>query len=280
MNESALRNLISHINGMSPMHQRTLDLWEFDYSGNFVGFTYKGKRMMRCIADYLRQLHLAGMYYLDLFDKNFVQLPNFNVYFPYVPLTAPTNNQNATLMWGISNDTSQFRLLVSFLIRSTHPQPVLSIDFRLFFSEIFTNGMNSALILEQVKEYSFYQLYHPITFDSLDRLRFVHLIVQYRNDDKLRFDLDRDLEKQEYELLLWKNSFPPTHFLYKMMRRAIDESFGKRRLGTLHATTIPKFIRNVHHHYTEATSQVSIFNFFNRIIYQLASINTLFCFFI
>jgi hypothetical protein len=119
-----------------------------------------------------------------------------------------------------------------------------------------------------------------MTFDSLDRLRFIHIIVQYKSSDKDRFNSKIMLGSPLYNLRKWKFKVPPSHSLYQIMLCA---TFGNNHLTNEQVGSIPNFNRNVHHHYVKVPKKlphISILNFVNRIIEQLVYIKYIFfCFF-
>jgi hypothetical protein len=38
------------------------------------------------------------------------------------------------------------------------------------------------------KEHNFYLLYYPATFDAVDRIRFSHLVIEFRNMSRTLFE--------------------------------------------------------------------------------------------
>jgi hypothetical protein len=83
------------------------------------------------------------------------------------------------------------------------------------------------------------------------------------------------LDKEEYELENWKANFLKGHFLYPTLKSLFGEDIILPTVGidnevdrepaNFHCPSIPRFLRNVHHHYgqalREAKMQVSIFQF-------------------
>jgi len=236
-----------HIQQLDLESQKELNFFEFDNSGNLVGFAERGRRMMRFIANHLRYLHSESKFCSNLHDSVFIQLPSLSAYFPFVPCNPDSRND---LISGIANDSLQFRYIVSLLMKAT-PQLInlnqpLPIDFQFFFSSVFTRGLLSDR-LEVVKEHSFYQLYHPATFNDADRSIFIHKIGEYRFKDMNRFDTNLNLDKPEYNLADWQNVFPPQHFLAGMIRHSVATNYGRSQ--TIRAGAIPRFIRNAHQHF-------------------------------
>jgi len=195
----------------------------------------------------------------------FIQLPYFTVNFPYNPYIAHTNDHDVDLTSSITNDTLQFRYLVPLLKKLTleliNLSRPLPIDFQIFFSSIFAQGLYSSDVKE-VKEHSFYELYHPATFDSLE-LTFIHIIVEYRSKYMFRFDNYLSLDELEY-MLDWKNKFHKRHFLGKMMLCTIACNYGSPQ--SIQVGSIPRFIRNADHHYADQLVRGYLFfNFVNLI---------------
>jgi hypothetical protein len=58
-----------------------------------------------------------------------------------------------------------------------------------------------------VLERSFYQLYHDATFDSLDKIRFIQLIMDYKNYYATHFEKFLDLDDEAYMLQDWLTYF-------------------------------------------------------------------------
>jgi hypothetical protein len=141
------------------------------------------------------------------------------------------------------------------LINLNQPLPI---DFQFFFSSVFTRGLLSDM-LEVVKEHSFYQLYHPATFNDADRSIFIHKIGEYRYKSEYTFDTFIKLDKPEYNLADWQNVFPRRHFLADMIRRSVSANRGGPR--GLRAGAIPRFIRNAHQHFAGPNRGAQVFIF-------------------
>jgi hypothetical protein len=168
-------------------------------------------------------------------------------------------------------------LLCNIVVEQPNRLPPLSIDSQLFFLKFFSVGLRS-VDLEIVLEHSFYVLYHPVTFNSLNGLRFIHIIVQYKFNDNDRFNGKIMLGSPVYNLRKWKFKFPPSHSLYQIMLGATSSN---NHLTNEQVGSIPNFIRNVHHHYVKVPKKlphVSILNFLNRIIEQLVYIKYIYFF--
>jgi len=73
-----------------------------------------------------------------------------------------------------------------------------------------------------------------------------------------RFDNYLSLDEPEY-MLDWKNKFHKRHFLGKMILRALACNYGSPQ--SIQVGSIPRFIRNAHHHYAHHQHRGHIFVF-------------------
>lgn len=217
---------------------------------------------MRTIADHLSKLHSVSFYCGNLFDRVFVQLPELYVTFPFPP-EEPDNDDE--LRVGICNDTIQFRHVVSILLQNeclmfdnNNELKALPTEFNFFFSEVFLRGLCHP-DLEIVKEHSLFQLYHPATYDSVDRIKFLHLIIIYRNKSFRRFITVLDLSNPAYMLSDWQSRFNAGSSMHKILLKTLPDYY----IGNTNACgCIPSFIRNVHHHFGQQPGdKVFIFKF-------------------
>jgi hypothetical protein len=84
-----------------------------------------------------------------------------------------------------SNGMLHFRYIAGKLLKEKYEifknqfKP-LSVNFDLFFFKMFLCGLSED-DLDMSKERSFYLLYHPATYDAVDRIRFSHLVIEFRN---------------------------------------------------------------------------------------------------
>lgn len=92
-------------------------------------------------------------------------------------LNAIHAENDTQLREGIMLDTLQFRWLVSKILQNNLYDDLSKLQrlpkgMVLFFSEIFTDTVKSK-DLEDVNDYSFFQLFHPVFFDSRNRSSFI-----------------------------------------------------------------------------------------------------------
>jgi hypothetical protein len=71
---------------------------------------------------------------------------------------------------------------------------ILLVDVMLFFffPKIYTVSLEFRNI-GRVLEYSMCELFHPVFYDSMNRINFVHLVIEYRNKNKRVFRTDLNL---------------------------------------------------------------------------------------
>ena len=112
--------LLSYIQSLEQRSQTRLQIWKFDRHLNFVKFGNRTKQMMCSIAHHFQELHTSFQYLSNLLNRVFIQLSHFSVSFPYEAIsTVLFNDPIAQLTVGIADDTYQFRLMVSLLLKST-----------------------------------------------------------------------------------------------------------------------------------------------------------------
>ena len=83
----------------------------------------------------------------------------------------------------------------SKMIKNNQFKPLL-VNFDLFFAKMFLCGL-SEMIWTLSKEHSFYLLYHPATFVVVDRIRFNHLVIEFRNKLGTLFGLKLVINKPD-----------------------------------------------------------------------------------
>jgi hypothetical protein len=227
---------------------------DFDSEGNFMGLGDKGKKIMRDIADHLYMLHQAGFFCGELKDRVFIDPPQMYVTFPYCP---EQPNDEALLRRAIQNDSIQYRCLLGMLLQN---EPRLRrveninrlknfpTDIKYFLSNIFLLGLSQD-DLETVKDHSFFLLYHPATFNAVDRIRFIHLMIEFRNRNRFHFESHLQLNKDDYMLSDWPSKLSPGTCLHTTMNRTVPASLVSN-VGAF----FPGFVRNVHHHFVQNCS--------------------------
>lgn len=137
-----------------------------------------------------------------MFRRVHIETNFMTVTFPFQPVDDRTN-----IRLGIQKDTEDFRHVVAQLISKTnHFSKNLPIDLQIFFSGVFSTGLKS-LDLFVVKQHSFLQLFHPATFNDVDKFNFIHATAAFRNSKVHLFELKLKLVRKEYELEEWKTLF-------------------------------------------------------------------------
>lgn len=217
-------------------------MFEYDTGRSLLGFADDGRYIFRQIAHILRSYHLSDYYCGDVFENVRINASSLTVSFAYLPVFASSED---CLIAGIKRDTMQLRRLVvdtmrNKLVNADNELVGKPIDFELFFSAIYVKGLDVKDI-NVVKEISFFQLFHPLFFDSRDRTNFVHLVVEWRNRNKNMFDRELSLHHKGYELCDWTKNCPPSSPFYWMVDIIYTSSTGKESLSR-----IPKLIRNVY----------------------------------
>ncbi|XP_059452088.1 uncharacterized protein LOC132182766 isoform X2 [Corylus avellana] len=232
------------------LHQKRSWHWNIvTYSGNKItGFDEDGKHILRQIAHNLRSLHLGGYYCGSLFKSicisHGLNSHDLNATFSTLPVKAKNDDD---LMQGIMNDTLQFRSLVAKIIEiesRDKKKGSLSIGILLFFSEIFKDRLKSKE-LQEVKDYSFWQMFHPVFFDSSNRTNFMHLIAQYREINCDAFDKNLNLCNDAYELAGWTDKVSKKSLVYEFLTR------NSHLKGPHYINSIPTLIRNTLVHFKD-----------------------------
>jgi hypothetical protein len=224
---------------------------DFDSKGNFLGLGDTGKKVMRDIADRLYMLHQAGFFIGELKDRVFIDPPQMYITFPYPP---ERPDDEALLRRGIQNDSIQYRCFLGMLL---HNEPRVRrvednkrlksfpVDIQYFLSNVFLLGLSQD-DLETVKDHSFFLLYHPTTFTTVDKIRFIHLMIEFRNRNRMYFELYLQLNKHDYMLRDWTSKLIPETCLHTTMTLTLPPNL----IGNV-GGYFPEFIWNVHHHFVE-----------------------------
>ena len=74
---------------------------------------------------------------------------------------------------------------------------ILHVDVMLFFPKIYMVSLEFGNI-GRVLEYSMFELFHPVFYDFMDRINFVHLVIEFRNKNKEVFRTDLNLSNTIY----------------------------------------------------------------------------------
>ena len=158
--------------------QKNYWLWDIVNSnnGSVMGLGEDGKFIFKQIAQKLRSLHLGRHYCGSLFESISIS-HDLNVTFSTFPIEA---KDDTDLRQGIMIDTILFRSLVAKMIANKNElsdkknKLRLSKGILLFFSEIFMNRVRSEE-LQEMQDYSFLLMFHPVFFDSSNRTNFMYL---------------------------------------------------------------------------------------------------------
>lgn len=232
------------------------NLLEEDGQGkNGLGTKVKG--FFRSVACKLRSFHKAKSYCGNMFKLVRIQLPDFLPIFPYHP---HVSNQTHGLVYGIRNDIKNFRSMVAQLVTVSVDNRVLhhglSLDLEFFLSKIFTRPMAGEI--QEVIEYSIYQLHHPVFFDGEDRLKFFVQLMLYRSKyGKNRFDWDLNLSGYRVNEF-WEETMAASEdtdmFNGVLKPILIKTKHEDKEDSNCHQAKnkysfIPRFIRNVHLHF-------------------------------
>ena len=233
-------------------------MWENDLNGRVLNVSAVGRKVFLSMGKIVAGIHKRGQFAGNLIDRIRIY-GDQSVNFPF-----PNMNPNAgtNLTQGKLTDLIHFRWMVARVIVTSLPLPpndssvsyyynnMLSDTFKLFFSEIYTRHPD---------EYSILQLLHPIFFDASDRMSFLQLILDYLKENPRAQNGLRHLDRQfqNWWEKLKEPEFPPE---YKDILKKVYTFKEYRK----QSSTLPRFIRNMHHHYWESGKLVmfSIFDYF------------------
>ncbi|KAE8021771.1 hypothetical protein FH972_007635 [Carpinus fangiana] len=113
--------------------------------------------------------------------------------------------------------------------------------------EIFTDKLQSNE-LQEVRDYSFLQLFHPIFFNSKDRTNFMHSIAHYRKSTSNIFDTQVGLCNPVYGLSNWTNKLDKKSPAYRFLMTRVNSMPSRRYINY-----IPTLIRNALVHFKDDT---------------------------
>lgn len=225
-------------------------MWERDSTGNVVvNVSAAGRKVFLSMGKIVAGIHENGQFAGDLIHRIRIY-EDGSVNFPF-PNMSP--NAETTLNQGILTDLIHFRWMVARVIVNSlpHYHQMLSDTFKLFFSEIY---------IRHSDKYSKFQLLHPIFFDASDRMNFLQLILDYVKENPKAKNGLRHLDRYFHG---WWNNFPMRfgHIFDKVYK--FNENH--LRVYKVQSSTLPIFIRNMHHHFAEHGQMVmfSVFNYFD-----------------
>ncbi|XP_030942542.1 uncharacterized protein LOC115967564 [Quercus lobata] len=221
---------------LDAIQEHNIEMWEKDPNGRVLNVSAVGRKVFLSMGKIVAGIHKRGQFAGNLIDRIRI-FGDQSVKFPF-----PNMNPNAetTLDRGILTDLIHFRWMVARVIVTSLPNydhQMLSDTFKLFFSEIYIHHSD---------KYSIFQLLHPIFFDASDRMSFLQLIQDYLKENPKAKNGLRRLDRFFQQ---WWNNFP-TRF-----RHIFDKvyKFNKNHLRVykVQSSTLPLFIRNMHHHFAE-----------------------------
>lgn len=208
--------------------------WKYDGEDKVISFGLKGRKLFLGLAEILISFHRQKEFSGNLVHKIKI-LPDLNV----VHESSPVKNEKEFTNGGQLNDINHFRWMVAKLVRTYFSDNTqrLSPGFHLFFSGIFTKE-------EGVRNYYVCQLYHPIFFNSSDRINLIGMI-------KDLYDRNRETFKERFVL----SRYGFKRWFSRIERGGVLEDvlmYGNNR-NTLYyhdnGCALPLYIRNVHAHF-------------------------------
>lgn len=244
-------------------------MWENDLKGRVVNVSAVGRKVFLSMGKIVAGIHKIGQFAGNLVDRIRIY-GDQSVNFPF-PNMYP--NAETNLTQGKKTDLIHFRWMVARVIITSLPLPpndsslsyyynnMLSDTFKLFFSEIY---------IRHPDEYSILQLLHPILFDASDRMSFLQLILDYLNENHSAQNGLRHLDHQfqNWWEKLKEPEFPPEY-------KDILERVYTFREYKQQSSTLPRFIRNMHHHYWKGQVVIfSIFDYFDFFFFLFISLIT------
>lgn len=231
-------------------------MWERDLANKVVNVSAAGRKVFLSMGKIVAGIHENGQFAGDLIHRIRIY-EDGSVNFPF-PNMSP--NAETILIDGISTDLIHFRWMVASVIVKSLPDyhQMLSDTFKLFFSEIY---------IRHSDKYSKFQLLHPIFFDASDRMNFLQLIQDYLKENPKAKDGLRHLD---FFFQRWWKNFPSSFIFDKVYKFNNNHLYVYKE----QSSTLPLFIRNVHHHYAERYKrQVVMFSVLTILIYFFLSIS-------
>lgn len=223
-------------------------MWERDPTGKVVNVSAAGRKVFLSMGKIVAGIHENGQFAGDLIHRIRIY-EDGSVNFPF-PNMSP--NAETTLNQGILTDLIHFRWMVARVIvnslRDYHQ--MLSDTFKLFFSEIY---------IRHSDKYSKFQLLHPIFFDASDRMNFLQLILDYVKENPRA---ENGLQHLGLFFQQWWKKFPIR--LWHLFNEVYKFNDNHLYVYKEQSSTLPRFIRNMHHHYARRGQMVmfSVFDYF------------------
>lgn len=210
--------------------------FEFTADGTQVlGFSGDLRKLFMRLAGIVIGTHNRGYFYGNLIHMVRIS-SDFN---PVVPFDSYSSDDENDVNSGKLCDVFHVRRMVALILRMFfwnydvgHYNYLFSGPIKLFFSGVLLDP-----------GYSSFQFFHPIFYNSQDRLRFVDVVQKLPYRDQRLFLECLNLENPEYNLNTWWERIPRQSVLYDIfMRRA---KYYEYKCGN----GLPIFIRRVHQHF-------------------------------
>ena len=235
---------------MVAIKEDNIETWEKDPNGRVLNVSAVGRKVFLSMGKIVAGIHKRGQFAGNLIYRIRIY-EDGSVNFPF-----PNMNPNAetTLNQGILTDLIHFRWMVARVIVTSLPNyrpQLLSDTFKLFFSEIYIHHSD---------KYSIFQLLHPIFFDASDRMSFLQLFLDYEKENPRA---KNGLQHLDLFFRQWWTKFPPNWgFIFDRVYRFHDNHL---RVYRFQSGTLPRFIRNMHHHFAKHAQMVlfSVFDYFD-----------------
>ena len=217
--------------------------------GRVLNVSAVGRKVFLSIGKIVAGIHKGRQFAGNLIDRIRIY-GDQSVNFPF-PNMNP--NDETDLYGGILTDLNHFRWMVAKVIITSVPNyhEMLSDTFKLFFSEIYIHHSD---------KYSIFQLLHRIFFDASDRMSFLLLIQDYLKEKP---KANNGLRHLNFSFQQWWNNF------LVRFRHIFDKVYkfneNHLRIYKVQSSTLPRFIRNMHHHFAEHGQMVmfSVFDYFD-----------------
>ena len=227
--------------------------WKFDIRKRVIGFELEGRKLFLGLAVIVLSFHEGKMFSGNLFRRIRI-LPDLNV----THESSPQQDEQAFQNGGQRSDIDHFRWMVAAVVRTAFPDSyykILSPHFLFFFSEIFT-------VEEGLKYYFVSQLFHPIFFNSTDRLNFIRIVRDLYNLNPYMFKKHFELKSYGYDswwkrIYIWEIRHKDAFLSVLRYNGNFDSLYNERN-----AFALPLYIRNVHDHYVCFSLRLLCYIFF------------------
>ena len=190
-----------------------------------------GGRVFLSMGKILIHYFQAGKFTGDLMGR--IQIR----YDSTVSFTSPViqGNDDATSSYGLETDILHFRHMIAQVILKSLGkdfEPKLSASFKLFFSELFLRYHDLYVL----------QYCHPIFFNPSERLSFIHLILDYANENPGACWIGQHFGDGKFSFHNWQQRVPDDCKCVLQFNRndTYKDAFG-----------LPRFIRNSVFHFRQ-----------------------------